>query len=607
MRELNKPLPQRWNLEKIFPGGSRSEALKRHLDELAADIERFAAELPSTPVPASVEQLEPMAQVIRRMQDISQRLQEANAFCSCLVAQDVSDGQARIVAAQVRRLGAQLEAALTVLNEKLLAMSDEIWPAFLAHEAVAPVAFAMNERRRRAKERMAPDKEALVAELSVEGYHAWNQLYNLISGKIRVPVEENGKTVQLSVGQAANRLSDPDRETRRKVFDAYEQAWAEQADVISSTLNNLAGYRLTLYRYRGWDSFLKEPLDDNRMTEATLRAMWAAVEQGKGKLLDYFAKKAALLGIEKLSWYDLTAPVGEESSEKIPYDEAAQFIIDNFGRFSPRLQALAVTAFNEGWIEAEDRPGKGAGGFCTTFPLTKESRIFLTYGGRRTSVDTLAHELGHAYHSFVLKDLPPLARRYPMALAETASTLAEMIVSDAALSAVGDERQRLALLDNRLSRATAFLMDIHARFLFETSFYEARRKGALSVDELNARMETAQKQAFLNALERYHPLFWASKLHFHITYAPFYNFPYTFGYLFSAGIYARKQELGGKLADVVDGLLLDTGRMTVEDLAKKHLGADLQRETFWLQAVEHVLADVDEFVRLADKVLARRG
>src|SRR5690606_9759575 len=255
----------RWNLEKIFPGGSRSEALKRHLDELAADIERFAAELPSTPVPASVEQLEPMAQVIRRMQDISQRLQEANAFCSCLVAQDVSDGQARIVAAQVRRLGAQLEAALTVLNEKLLAMSDEIWPAFLAHEAVAPVAFAMNERRRRAKERMAPDKEALVAELSVEGYHAWKQLYNLMSGKIRVPVEENGKTVQLAVGQAANRLSDPDRETRRKVFDAYEQAWAEQADVISSTLNNLAGYRLTLYRYRGWDSFLKEPLDDNRM------------------------------------------------------------------------------------------------------------------------------------------------------------------------------------------------------------------------------------------------------------------------------------------------------------------------------------------------------
>lgn len=607
MSELKKPLPQRWDLETFFPGGSQSAALEEHLQRLAADIERFALEVPAIAVPASTEQLEPMVGVVTTLQDIAQRLHQASAFSSCLVAQDVTDGGARIVAARVRQMNATLEAALTSLNEKLLATPDAVWQAFLAHSDVAPVAFVVDEWRRRAKEQMSPDKEALAAELSVDGYHAWNQLYNLVSGKIRVAVEEDGQRVELSVGQAANRLSDPNRETRRRVFEAFEQAWAQQADVISSTLNNLAGFRLTLYRYRGWDSFLKEPLDTNRMTEATLRAMWAAVEQGKGKLLDYFAKKAALLGVDKLSWFDLAAPLGEESPEAIPYDEAAQFIVDNFGRFSPKLQALAIAAFNDGWIEAEDRAGKSAGGFCTTFPLSKESRIFLTYGGRRSSVDTLAHELGHAYHSFVLKDLPPLARSYPMTLAETASTLAEMIVSDAALSVANDERQRLSLLNDRLGRATAFLMDIHARFLFETGFYEARRRGALSVQELNARMEEAQKRAFLNGLEQYHPLFWASKLHFHITYAPFYNFPYTFGYLFSAGIYARKQELGDKLADVVDNLLLDTGRMTVEDLAKKHLGVDLQQEAFWLQAVEHVLADVDQFVRLADQTLAQRS
>lgn len=607
MSALKKPLSQRWDLELFFPGGSDSAALKDYVAKLAADIERFAAEVSAIKAPESAAELEPMVNAIAAMQDISERLQQAQAFASCLVAQDVSDDKARIVAAQLRRLSAAFEAVLTTLNEKMLAMHDDVWEALLAHEKVAPVAFGVAERRRRAQERMAPDKEALAAELSVEGYHAWGQVYNLVAGKIRVPVEEDGKQVLLSVGQAANRLSDPDRSVRRRVFEALEQAWAEQADVLSLTLNNLAGYRLTLYRYRGWDSVLKEPLDTYRMTEATLSAMWSAVEQSKGKLLDYMAKKAALLGIERLSWFDLGAPVGEESPQKIPYDEAAQFIVDQFGRFSPKLQALAVTAFNEGWIEAEDRPGKSAGGFCTTFPLSKQSRIFLTYGGRPSSVDTLAHELGHAYHSYVLKDLPPLARRYPMTLAETASTLAEMIVSDAALSAAVDERQQLALLDNRLKRAVAFLMDIHARFLFETGFYEARRKSALSVDELNARMEEAQKQAFLNALDRYHPLFWASKLHFHITYAPFYNFPYTFGYLFSAGIYARKRELGERFADVVDNLLLDTGRMTVETLAKKHLGVDLQAEAFWRQAVEHVLADVDEFVWLADKLLAERG
>jgi len=602
---LSKPLPQVWELERFFSGGSRSLQLQEHLEQLAADIEQFAAELPGVPSTATIADVDPLAAAVDTFQRLAERLTEANSFVSCLVAQNVEDSRARIVGAQIRRLSASLEASLNSLDEKLSAMPEGVWEAFLAHDAVAPVAFAVAERRSRAKERMSPDKEALAVELSVDGYHAWGQLYNMVSGKIRVPfVEEDGREVQLSVGQAANRLSDPDRDVRRRVFEAFEAAWAEQADILSSTLNNLAGYRLTLYKYRGWDSVLKEPLDNNRMSEDTLHAMWSAVEKGKRKLLTYFDKKAALLGLNKLSMFDLNAPVGEVNPEKIPYDEAAQFIVDQFDRFSPRLRDLAVTAFNEGWIEAEDRPGKGAGGFCTSFPLSKQSRIFLTFGGRPSSVDTVAHELGHAYHFHVLKDLPPLARRYPMNLAETASTLAEMVVADGALQAASDPRRRLSLLDNRLNRATAFLMDIHARFLFETSFYEARRRGALSVDELNERMETAQRRSFLDGLDRYHPLFWASKLHFHITYAPFYNFPYTFGYLFSAGIYACREQLGGEFAAVVDGLLMDTGRMRAEDLAAKHLDADLTDEQFWSEAVEYVLRDVDDFAALADELAA---
>lgn len=601
MSTLNKPLPQVWNLEGFFHGGSESAELKAHLEQVQADVEQFAADLAVVRSPQTEADIDVLVAVVDTLQRISNRVTEAGSFSNCLVAQDVDDARARIVSAQIRRLGASLDAALTTLDEKLLAVPDDIWERFLAHDAVAPVAFSLSERRRRAQDRMSPDKEALVVELGVEGYHGWGQLYNMVSGKIRIPFEdEDGQKRALSVGQAVNRLSDPDRDTRRRIFDAYEDAWAEQADVLSSTLNNLAGYRLTVYKYRGWDSVLKEPLDYNRMSKATLDAMWSAVGQGKSKLLRYFDKKAAWLGLDKLSWFDLNAPVGEANPDKIPFDEAAQFIVDQFARFSPRLRDLATTAFNDGWIEAEDRLGKRPGGFCTSFPLSKQSRIFLTYGGRATSVDTIAHELGHAYHFHVMKDLPPFARRYPMNLAETASTLAEMVVADGSLQAATDARQRLSLLDNRLNRAAAFLMDIHARFLFETGFYEARRRGALSVDELNERMEAAQKQAYLNGLDRFHPLYWASKLHFHITYTPFYNFPYTFGYLFSAGIYARREQMGDAFPEIIDELLMDTGRMSAEDIAAKHLQVDLRTEQFWSDAVDHVLRDVDDFVRLAD-------
>lgn len=596
---LRTNLPEVWDLERIFPGGSMSPELEQHITQLTETIDGIVTRLGNVHVPETAAETAPLVRVVDDLQQLAINMAEANAFSSCLLAQDVADSQALIVSGRLRQLGATLDAALTGLDAKLVAIADDVWAAFLDDELVAPVRFALEERRARASERMSPDKEALAVELGVDGYHAWSTMYNMLVGRMQVRIEEDGKERSLSVGQAANQLSDASRDVREHVFERYEQAWAGEADLMASTLNNLAGYRLTVYRYRGWDSVLKEPLDYNRMGEATLEAMWDAVEGGKHALVKYSDTKARLLGLDKLSWFDVSAPVGSDSGEKIPYAQAADFIVEQFGQFGTRLQNMAVTAFNEGWIEAEDRPGKRPGGFCTSLPKLGESRIFMTYGGRPQSVDTLAHELGHAYHFHVMRDLPPWARRYPMNLAETASTLAEMIVGDGSLAAAMEPGQRLSLLDNRLQRAAAFMMDIHARFLFETDLYEARRRGPLSVDELNERMEAAQKTAFAGALATYHPLFWASKLHFHITYMPFYNFPYTFGYLFSAGIYARRAEYGDRFPDVVDGLLRDTGRMQVEALAAKHLGVDLTGPGFWQDAVAHVLGDLDEFVALA--------
>jgi oligoendopeptidase F len=96
-------------------------------------------------------------------------------------------------------------------------------------------------------------------------------------------------------------------------------------------------------------------------------------------------------------------------------------------------------------------------------------------------------------------------------------------------------------------------------------------------------------------------MFWASKLHFFITDTPFYNFPYTFGYLFAGGVYARAKEEGKSFADKYRALLADTGGMTTEQLAQKHLGVDLTREDFWVSAVNRSLSQVDTFVGLAGK------
>jgi oligoendopeptidase F len=187
-----------------------------------------------------------------------------------------------------------------------------------------------------------------------------------------------------------------------------------------------------------------------------------------------------------------------------------------------------------------------------------------------------------------------------MTLAETASTFAENLVSSEMLEGVEDDlASRLCLLDDMASRAVTLMLNIRARFLFETRFYRERSKGGpLSSDRLCRLMEDAQREAYMGALDDYHPLFWASKLHFYATDAPFYNWPYTFGFLFSMGVWARARQEGDGFAGRYRRLLEDTGSMSVEELASEHLDADLTDAAFWDAAVAEAVAPAEEATRL---------
>jgi oligoendopeptidase F len=108
-------------------------------------------------------------------------------------------------------------------------------------------------------------------------------------------------------------------------------------------------------------------------------------------------------------------------------------------------------------------------------------------------------------------------------------------------------------------------------------------------------MEGAQREAYCGALAEYHPYFWASKMHFNLTDIPFYNFPYTFGYLFSTAVYHHANVSKNFEKTYID-LLSDTGRMSSEDLAKKHLKADLTEKAFWQNVLDILKRDAEEFL-----------
>lgn len=591
-----------WDLDSIFSGGSDSPALNERLEQLEKQINTYYQSVNQWD--HSVSTNDELTTLIKQQETITEGFSQCNSYITALLSANVKDTQAKLLSGKLYALLPRWQSADTILSKKFAEISDNNWQTLLQTDAFSLIAFRMNEIRRDGHRLLSEAEENIINTLSLDGLNAWSSHYDTIVGTIVIPFEENGKVTDLSAGQAFNKMmGDPDPLVREKLFIAWEKAWQEKTSLLSDTLNHLDGFRLSTYKLHGMNDYLQKPLEYNRLKKETLDVMWATIQKNKQPLVDYLTRKANLFGKEKMEWQDQDAPIilGDLKEKTFTFDEAASFIIENFQKFSPKMATFAQSAFEKSWIEAEDRPGKRPGGYCTELPETQESRIFMTYSNSVNEVATLAHELGHAFHSSVMWDLPALNRDYAMNVAETASTFAELIVADATLKAAKTKEEKINLLDTKLQNALAMFMNIHSRFIFENRFYSARQEGLVSEEEITKMMVEAQKEGYHDALATYHPHFWAAKLHFFIDDVPFYNFPYTFGYLFSLGIYAYANKKGTSFEQEYIELLRDTASMTTEELAQKHLGVDLTKPDFWQAGIDMVLEDINSFMTLSEE------
>jgi len=595
------PPAPRWDLDSIFPGGSRSPEFKAFREKVKQQLAETKEKYEALPKPLNDASSPSWQKYVLLLQSTLENIELVKSLAGMLSSQDVNDTEAVALEAVGDEYMSEWEKLRSAFEALALKQTDEAWEKLVTSEALKPVRFYLDEMRELARLKMPVELESLALDLSVNGYHAWNRVYDKMAGDLRVEFPDGDKSVTLSLGQLATRMSDPDRGVRALAFRKMTEAWESRADLAAMVLNAQAGFRLSLYNARGWKSPLYEPLTQARMSQEALDAMWAVVGRESIKLLPYIEAKKKLLGIDKYCWHDEFAPVGA-ADRLYTYDEAVEFIIDNLKGFSSGLADFCRMAVDKKWIEAEDRPGKRGGGFCAGTGPLRQTRIFMTYAGSYENLLTLAHELGHSYHNDVLKARQFFSTMYPMPLAETASIFNELLVTDAALKATTDRDEKLMYLDQKLQGAYILFCDIQSRYRFDKSFYAEREKGMVSRARLDELMIDAQKKSYGPLLDEsgYHPLFWASKLHFFFTEVPFYNYPYTVGFLFANGVYDRVRKEGAAFAEKYNALLADTGSMTTDQVAAKHLGVDLTKEDFWQAAVSRALADVPEFVKLAE-------
>lgn len=600
---------ERWRLDALFSSlhGDDYRQARRDLLRQVDDLEALMSEngiCEGPPLGAAQGQVEHqlLDTLIETWNRLLRLLSDINMFLSGHTSVDAFDEEAQAESSTLRGLRARL-AALDAQATAWVGRLD-----LTAACAASPTAAAhwryLADAQARARHLMSDESEALAARLAPSGGMAWVQLYDDLVGRVSteltLPGEDAPRTLGLA-GLVALR-SDADRQVRAAAHEAELELFDTHAIAFAAAMNGVKGEMGTLQRLRGWPSALHATLHSNRIGQAALDAMQHACREAYPQFHRYLAAKARALGLPRLAWYDLFAPIPTDEPKTFTWPQAAAFVTERFGAFGADLADLARRAVQDGWIDVYPRPGKTNGAFCMGSPGIGQSRILLNFAGELDDVFTLAHELGHAYHNdrMTRAGRSPLQTRTPMVMAETASIFSETLVVGALLDEA-DDQTRLAVLEQSLQGATQLVLDIDARFRFESAVFEARAERELSVAELDRLMVEAQKASYGEAVDpaTLHHRQWAQKGHYYSTGRSFYNYPYTFGYLFSLGLYARYLEEGASFVRRYDQLLASTGMADVASLGKG-FGIDVEDPAFWVGALQVAGRRVNDYESLID-------
>ena len=580
---------------------------------LEADLEKaeaLCAEIESlNPGLAEESRVATAQQIFRLREAASILLQNPAVYADCLLSVNGHDRDAQALQGRLQSHQKRLANVAEPLNQFCSLASDEEITEFLADPDIAPATFLIRHARERRHELLSLPEENLVNALSQDGIHAWGRLYTQLSGTLECEVTVGNEQQRMGIAQAAGLMQKPDDTLRRNAWSAINEAWEQHEESCAAAINAIAGWRLEMCRKRSKEApvhFLDAPVHNNRITRATLDALLAAAAEYRPLARRAARLQARAYGKSAYGPWDNRAPAPRLESGTdgaIPFDTAVDIIARAYAQVDPSLGEFVRMMVDNRWVEGTVADHKRPGAYCTGFRKSRTPRVYMTYTGGASDVITLAHELGHAYHSWVMRDLPESQLSYGMSLAETASTFGETLVRDAMLREADTAQARLDMRWEDMTALIAFVLNIPARFEFEKRFYEARDARPLRPDELKTMMSEAWLAAYGDALSEPDPLFWASKLHFFISGLSFYNFPYLFGYLFSLGVYASREKFGADFFPRYQGLLRDTGRMTAEDLARKHLDVDLDRPDFW----RYTLASLEERVDAFEALVVEAG
>ncbi|TQR99101.1 oligoendopeptidase F [Paenibacillus ottowii] len=590
VKRADAPVENTWKLEDLFPNRKAWDQEYEEVKQLAKKAAQFQGKLNSA---------EAIGDCFKLEDELSLKTERVYVYAHLHHDEDTAEPTYQGLSQKAKKLGVEVSESLSFVTPEILALPDEQLDAFIADPKLSDYKFTLQEMKREKAHVLGKAEEALLAQVGNLAQAPQTIFGMLNNADLKFPKikDEHGKEVELTHGSYIQFLESPHREVRERAFKAVYDTYAKNKNTIASTLSANVNKNIFYSRVRKYPSVLEMSLYGDNIPKEVYTNLIDTIHESLPLLHRYIKLRKKLLGVDELHMYDLFAPLVDEYKMDITYEDAKKQTKEGLKPLGANYLASLQKGYDERWIDVYENENKRTGAYSWgaygTHPY-----VLLNHKNNLNSMFTLAHEMGHALHSYYSDNaLKYRDAQYTIFLAEVASTTNEALLMDYLLNKSTDPKEKMYLLTYYADqfRTTVFRQTMFAEF--EKIVHERAEQGESLTPQLLS-------EIYYDLNVKYHgpgmkvdkdiEMEWARIPHF---YNSFYVYKYATG--FSAATSFSKQilEEGQPAVDRYLGFLKSGGSDYSINILKK-AGVDMSSP----QPIREAMSVFEEVITEMEKL-----
>ncbi|WP_339313583.1 oligoendopeptidase F [Paenibacillus sp. FSL M7-0896] len=474
------PAENRWKLEDMFASEEQWDAEYKEVKALITSAASFQGKLDSP------DALKKCFELDDKLSLLTERLY---VYAHMRQDEDTAASKYQALSSKAKKLGVEAGEALSFVTPEILALPDATLDQFIADPSLSDYTFTLTEMKREKAHVLSKAEEALLAQVSTIAQAPQTVFSMLNNADLKFPKikNEEGKEVELTHGSYIQFLESPDREVRKNAFKAVYETYGKQKNTIAATLSANVNKNVFYSRVRKYPSVLEMSLYGDNIPKEVYTNLIDTIHESLPLMHRYMKLRQKLLGVDELHMYDLFAPLVDEYKLDITFDEAKKITKEGLKPLGEDYLSVLQEGYDKGWIDVYENENKRSGAYSWgaygTHPY-----VLLNHNDNLNSMFTLAHEMGHALHSYYSDTaLKYRDAQYTIFLAEVASTTNEALLMDYLLNKSTDPKEKMYLLTYYADqfRTTVFRQTMFAEF--EKIIHQRAEEGeSLTPQDLSA-------------------------------------------------------------------------------------------------------------------------